>query len=51
MAYQRDNKVWIYVSGNLHKVAGCKVKPYELIERKDKNEKIEGDNGDTVVGK
>ena len=45
MVYHRDNKVWIYVI-YLNKVAECRVKPYELVQRKDENanKKDEGDN-------
>ena len=31
----KKNKVGIYVYGNLQKVAAIKVKPYELVPRKD----------------
>ena len=45
MVYHRDNKVWIYVI-YLNKVAECRVKLYELAQRKDENanKKDEGDN-------
>ena len=39
--HQRDNKVLIYISQNLNKVAECKVKPYELVQRKDENIKVD----------
>ena len=37
------------MSGNLYKVAGCRVKPYELIQRKDEDMKVEGDSVETEV--
>ena len=35
VVYHKGNKVWLYTHSNLKKVAGCKVKPYELIQRDD----------------
>ena len=39
------------MSGNLHKVAGCRVEPYELIQRKDGDIEVEGNSVDAVAGK
>merc|ERR1712240_51038 len=41
--YQKGNAVFIHSNGDVKKVAACKVKPYELKERKkeSKGEKIE----------
>ena len=41
--YQKGNAVFIHSNGDVKKVAACKVKPYELKERKEesKEEKIE----------
>ena len=41
--YHKGNAVFIHSNGDLKKVAACKVKPYELKERKEesKGEKIE----------
>ena len=46
--YHRDNKVWIYVDGNLQKVAMVKIKPQELIPRK--GDKENKDHAEDVVG-
>ena len=29
--YHKENKVWVYVNGNVQKVAAVKVKPYKLV--------------------
>ena len=34
----KDNKVWIYVNRNIQKVAAVKVKPYELVPKKENKE-------------
>ena len=46
--YHRDNKEWLYVNRNLHKVAECKVKPFELFQRnyENKNDKEKGEDVD-----
>ena len=31
---QRGQSVWLHTNGDIKKVAACKVKPYELIDRK-----------------
>ena len=35
---QKDNKVWMYVNINVQKVAAVKVKPYELMPKKENKE-------------
>ena len=35
--YQKGNAVFIHSNGDVKKVAACKVKPYELKERKEEN--------------
>ena len=32
---QRGQSVWLHIKGDIKKVAACKVKPYELIDRKE----------------
>ena len=34
----KDNKEWIYVNRNIQKVAAVKVKPYELVPKKENKE-------------
>ena len=34
----KDNKVWIYVNRNVQKVTAVKVKPYELVPKKENKE-------------
>ena len=31
--HHKGNSVWLYISGNMLKVAICRIKPYELIQR------------------
>ena len=35
---QRGQSVWLHTSGDIKKVAACKVKPYELVDRKENKE-------------
>ena len=37
-----ENKVWLYMNGNMLKVTACRVKPYELIPREEN--KIDADD-------
>ena len=37
MIYQKGNAVFIHSNGDVKKVAACKVKPYELKERKEES--------------
>merc|ERR1712243_489173 len=39
--YQKGNAVFIHSNGDVKKVAACKVKPYELKERKEESKKDE----------
>ena len=39
--YQKGNAVFIHSNGDVKKVAACKVKPYELKERKEESKKEE----------
>ena len=36
---QRGQSVWLHTNGDIKKVAACKVKPYELVERTQDKEK------------
>ena len=46
--YHKDNKVWLYNNSNIEKLAPCKVKLYELIERKeDHNRSVQNCDSDT----
>ena len=36
---QRGQSVWLHTNGDIKKVAACKVKPYELVDRKEDEEK------------
>ena len=36
--FQRGQSVWLHTSGDIKMVAACKVKPYELVERKKNKE-------------
>ena len=36
---QRSQSVWLYMNGDIKKVAACKVKHYELVDRKENSEK------------
>ena len=33
--YHKENKVWIYLNGNVQKVVAVKVKPYELLSKEE----------------
>ena len=46
---QRGQSVWIHTNGDIRKVAACKTKPYELIDRESKEYKQQVDQ-DTKQG-
>merc|ERR1712240_366210 len=49
--YQKGNIVFLHSNGDVKKVAACKVKPYELIERNEekKEEERDDDRGNKTV--
>ena len=47
---QRGQSVWIHTNGDIRKVAACKTKPYELIDRESQEYKQQVDQ-DTIKGK
>ena len=36
---QRGQSVWLHTNGDIKKVAACKVKPHELVDKKENKEK------------
>ena len=38
---QRGQSVWLHTNRDIKKVAACKVKPYELVDRKENDGKYE----------
>ena len=44
--YQKGNAVFIHSNGDVKKVAACKVKPYELKERKEESKEEKRDEND-----
>ena len=35
VVYYRENRVWLYIYGNMQKVTTCRLKPFELVLREE----------------
>ena len=51
VVHHKGSIVWFYTNGNLQKVAGYKVKPYELVLRDDDKNDTDDTNNDAGTDK